>query len=312
VEERRSGGIVIGRFMPPHTGHQYLIDFARRYTADVTVFVCTLRTEPIPGELRFAWMRELFPRVRTVHITEEIPEASRSRSGAHEIWAASIRKHLRNDPEYVFASEEYGLGLARALGARFVPVDPRRSLFPISAGMIRNDPLTHWEYLPEPVRPYFVCRISIAGARRGVVPELAERFNTVYVNDYRLYREELAYDDPAISSPGELVTAQVAAEVALRRRAHKVLLQETDLLRIVTGSEDPAIRDGFAAGAYDELVEASRPDAVIVLGNTAPDYRDHMERRGWPVHELPEEAAIDEVEALVQTILSRHWKSAGN
>ena len=156
---RRTGGVIIGRFMPPHHGHSYLIDFARNFTADLTVFVCTLPSEPIRGDLRYRWMRELFPTVRMVHITEEIPGAARSSDGAQDIWASAILQHLESAPEYVFASEEYGVGLAAALGARFVPVDPRRSLFPISAAMIRSDPLAHWEYIPANVRPYFVCRV---------------------------------------------------------------------------------------------------------------------------------------------------------
>jgi len=128
--------------MPPHQGHCYLIEFAKNFTSDLTVFVCTLHDEPIPGDLRCRWMRELFPTVRIVHIPEEIPQEYRSADGAQEIWAAAILHHLDAAPEYVFASEEYGADLAAALGAVFVPVDPRRSLFPISAAMIRADPMT--------------------------------------------------------------------------------------------------------------------------------------------------------------------------
>ncbi|MEE8441333.1 MAG: adenylyltransferase/cytidyltransferase family protein, partial [Spirochaetia bacterium] len=91
---KRAGGVIIGRFMPPHRGHCYLIDFARNFTADLTVFVCTLRSEPIPGDLRYQWVHELFPTVRVVHITEEILGASRFSDGAQEIWAASILRHL--------------------------------------------------------------------------------------------------------------------------------------------------------------------------------------------------------------------------
>lgn len=299
--------------MPPHNGHCYLIDFARSFCPEVTVFVCTLRHEPIPGELRFRWMRELFPTVHTVHITEEIPEAARSHARAHEIWAESIRRHMSSDPEYVFASEEYGVGLAKALGARFVPVDPRRSLFPVSAAMIRGDPLAHWEYLPHLVRPYFVCRISLAagpGAAEAA-RELAERFNTVHVTNYLAYQAELGFPPPAIAGPDDLIRAQSAAQNALAGQANRVLFLETDLLRSIIAAGDSATLARLAAGDYDGQLEAARPDAVIALG--APDavYQREAESRGWAVHQVPdgEPDPLTAAEELVRAILSRHWKS---
>ncbi|TFH06091.1 MAG: hypothetical protein E4H09_00915, partial [Spirochaetales bacterium] len=108
-------GILIGRFMPPHTGHQYLVRFARAFTNTIVIFVCTLPKDPIPGDLRYSWMKQLFPFARIVHITEEIPQAARGEQNAHRIWAQAIRKYLTEDPGYVFASESYGADFAAAL-----------------------------------------------------------------------------------------------------------------------------------------------------------------------------------------------------
>ena len=35
-------GMVLGKFMPPHAGHVYLVEFARRWADDVTVVVGSL------------------------------------------------------------------------------------------------------------------------------------------------------------------------------------------------------------------------------------------------------------------------------
>lgn len=69
-------GMILGKFMPPHRGHQYLIDFARRYCDRLYVLVCTLEREPIDGSLRYHWMQELFPQpnVQLVHVTEDLPQ----------------------------------------------------------------------------------------------------------------------------------------------------------------------------------------------------------------------------------------------
>ncbi|WP_372899661.1 adenylyltransferase/cytidyltransferase family protein, partial [Stieleria sp.] len=50
-------GMVLGKFLPPHLGHAYLVDFARHYVDDLTVVVGTLAAEPIPGARRYEWMR---------------------------------------------------------------------------------------------------------------------------------------------------------------------------------------------------------------------------------------------------------------
>ena len=55
-------GLLIGKFLPPHQGHRQLIDFARSFCDQVTVLVCSLAAEPIPGDLRCAWAtREGWP-----------------------------------------------------------------------------------------------------------------------------------------------------------------------------------------------------------------------------------------------------------
>ena len=36
-------GLVLGKFLPPHLGHVYLVEFARAYTSRVTVVVGTMQ-----------------------------------------------------------------------------------------------------------------------------------------------------------------------------------------------------------------------------------------------------------------------------
>ncbi|MFP4231918.1 MAG: adenylyltransferase/cytidyltransferase family protein, partial [Spirochaetaceae bacterium] len=243
--EEETHGVIIGRFMPPHAGHQYLVDFGRNMCSRLTVFVCTLDSEPIDGRLRFRWMQELFPEVEMVHITEEIPEARKDSPTAVPIWARTIRTHLAAPPSLVFASEDYGASLARELGARFVPVDPARRQFPVSATMIRENPLANWDYIPEPVRPYFLRRVSIAEPLRepeaggpgtdGDVASLARRlaahYHTLFVSDYGRFFESAV--GPVTRENLDLVrSAQRAVEEALARRASRVLFCEADPLQI--------------------------------------------------------------------------------
>jgi NadR type nicotinamide-nucleotide adenylyltransferase len=274
--EPETHGVIIGRFMPPHAGHQYLVDFGRNMCDRLTVLVCTLSSEPIAGELRYRWMQELFPEVNMVHITEEIPEASKDSPTAIPIWADTVRQHLDGPTTYVFASEDYGAPLAAELGARFVPVDPARRQFPVSATMIRENPLANWDYIPEPVRPYFLRRVSVvepvAAGRSGDGPSLARRlaahYRTLFVSDYGRFWEDTigtigADDLPLVQE------AQLAVENALARRASRVLFCESDPLQL-------ALRRGFDGGAdpgaYDLTLLVEPPGGGTsrrVAGRTA-------------------------------------------
>ena len=178
-------GFLLGKFLPPHRGHQYLIEFARNYVDRLTVLVCTIEQEPIPGRLRYQWMCEAFPGVDLVHHTDEIPQAPEEHPQFWDIWRNSIRRHVPGRIDYVFASEDYGERLAAELGARFVPVDRERRNVPVSGRAIRQDPLAHWDELLPPVRPYYLKRVCVCElGQSGLVDRLAAHFHTVCVHAY--------------------------------------------------------------------------------------------------------------------------------
>ena len=306
VNAHSRGGVIIGRFMPPHAGHEYLIRFAGSYTDHLTVFVCTLASEPIPGDLRFAWMSRLFPDVHLVHITEEIPQASRSREGAFRIWADAMRSRIDHDPRYVFASEDYGAALARELGAEFVPVDPQRSVFPVSAGMIRDDPYAHWRFVPPPVRPYFARKLAVLDATGGLVPALARDWQTVHATDYPAYARSLDLPPSHARQAGELARAQVASEAALLESANRVLFTPTDAAQILVsaGVPEPELDE-----TLDRLI-AEYPTlapSLVVAAEPLPDaYRRAVGRLGWRLEEAGSvEAARARVETALRSILTR-------
>ena len=132
---------MLGKFLPPHRGHQYLVDFAREYCERVTVLVCTLESDPIPGELRFRWMREMFPDQHLVHITDPLPQEPAEHPRFWDIWRGVCRRAAPDGVDVVFASEDYGHTLAQVLGAAYVPVDHGRRQVPVSGTRIRADPM---------------------------------------------------------------------------------------------------------------------------------------------------------------------------
>lgn len=148
-------GLILGKFMPLTKGHCYLIEAGLRQCNLLTVLVCTLSREPIDGALRYAWVRATFPQARVVHVTDEVPSYPHEHPDFWQIWRALIARYAP-PIDLVFTSETYGDRLAAELGARHILVDLDRRAVPISATQVRADPLAHWEYIPEAVRPYFL------------------------------------------------------------------------------------------------------------------------------------------------------------
>jgi NadR type nicotinamide-nucleotide adenylyltransferase len=107
---------------------------------------------------------------------------------AWAFWIAAIRAVHPAAVDVVFSSEAYGAELARRLGARHVAFDPERTRVPISATQIRADPLAHWQFIPPPVRPYFVRRVALVGAestgKTTLAQALAAHFGTVWVPEF--------------------------------------------------------------------------------------------------------------------------------
>ena len=227
-------GLILGKFMPPHRGHQYLVDFALNYVEDLTVIVGSLAAEPIPGELRVAWMREMFPKAKVLHLTDENPQYPHEHPDFWQIWHDSLRRLVPTGPDYLFASEEYGINLAEVLGAKFVPADLGRSLIEVSATDIRQDPMRHWEYIPETVRPYFVRRACLFGpestGKTVLAQRLARHFKTVYVPEYARGLIKLQGDQVTPDIFPAIVRGQMASEEALARQANRVLICDTDVL----------------------------------------------------------------------------------
>jgi NadR type nicotinamide-nucleotide adenylyltransferase len=323
VSTRETHGVVIGRFMPPHAGHRYLVDFARFMADRVSVLVCTLSHEPIPGALRYRWVGELFPDVERVHITEEIPEAKRGSPNAVAIWADTVRERVEGAVDFVFASEDYGFELAEHLDASFVPVDPSRNAFPVSASGIRRDPKRYWRFIPEPVRPYFVSRVCLLSSDSELAVELSRRFDTVHAADYAQYWQRAYGRTPQTGAEQDaVVQGQHALEAALARQSNWVLFTEMDPqlieLRMGEASSDSRLARSpsalqsaraVAAPAYDlYLIDADLMDRQT--GRLPERYTRRLEEQESAVvslhgtREQKLDLAAESVEALSPSALT--------
>lgn len=271
MEKIAARGLIIGKFLPPHLGHRYLVDFARTCVERLTVLVCSLRSEPIPGELRLAWMREMFPDVDVLHHGAENPQYPEEHPRFWDIWRDSIRALVPDGPDVVFASEDYGAPLAETLGARFVPVDRDRELVPVSGTAIREAPLAHWAYLPSCVRPHYLKRVCVYGpestGKSTLARALAAHFKTVHAAEYG--RTFVDANGGRCSAPdiATIAHGHRASEEALARQANRVLFSDTDAITTTLWSD---ILFGACPEWVRELAERRRYDLYLLLNVDVP------------------------------------------
>lgn len=313
MSKRPSRGMILGKFLPPHRGHQLLADFARHYVDELAIVVGSLPSEPIPGILRYQWMRELFPGCEVLHLDQvlpQYPEEAETPEIFWQLWRESLTDILPWPVDYVFASESYGARLAQELNARFLPVDQPRGLIPVSGTQIREQPLQHWDYLPDCVRPYFLKRVCVFGpestGKSTLAKALAAHYQTHYVPEYAQILLALQQGELTESDLGLIARGQLAAEAALARQANRRLFCDTDLLTTVLWSQElygrvnPWIADAAGRQTYD-LTLLCAPDVPWVddIHRLRPETRENFFKRC---------VELLEAQGRAYTVLSGPWE----
>ena len=229
-------GLVIGKFLPPHRGHKFLIETALAQVDHLDILICARTAQPISGEVRRTWLMELHPNAH-IRVIDDPGEDDNSR-----FWAAYTVQLLGYAPDIVFSSEDYGEAYARHMGCGHVMVDRARVHVPTSGSAIRRSPLQNWEFLEPCVRAYFAKRVCVVGAESTgtttLARELAGHYQTVWVPEYgREYCERLQAAGADLwtyrwrsEEFTEIATRQQQMEDVLARQANRVLICDTDAM----------------------------------------------------------------------------------
>jgi HTH-type transcriptional regulator, transcriptional repressor of NAD biosynthesis genes len=173
-------GLVVGKFYPPHRGHQYVIERATAVCGQVTVLVMAAGSETVALGDRVAWLRASCADLAGVAVTGvrcDVPVDF----GSELVWVAQVavmRAALEGNErpavDAVVSSEPYGGELAARLGAKHVSVDPSRMNLPVSASQIRADLARCWDDLIAPARAGLAARVAVVGAESTGTSTVAE------------------------------------------------------------------------------------------------------------------------------------------
>jgi HTH-type transcriptional regulator, transcriptional repressor of NAD biosynthesis genes len=289
-----TAALVLGKFLPPHAGHRFLAEEARRHADEVIVLLLAHPAEPIPVDVRHRWLEELVPwaTVRSGVADHPIDYAD---PAVYDLWAATIREVIGRESVDVLLTSEpaYGDMTAERLGARHVLVDPERRRVPVSATAIRADPYANWAYLSPGVRAWYAKRVCLLGAESTGTTTMARRladiFDTVWVPEYG--RE---YSVPKDARGEAWTTAefvhiarrQQALEDEAAREANRILFCDTDALATAIwheqylGGRAPEVEAIARSRTYDLTFLTAADIAWVQDGDRNSDaVRQRMQRR---------------------------------
>lgn len=279
--------------MPVHAGHLALIAFATERCDELIVSLSCQPDDPIPGLLRFEWLKELLadhPKIRCEISLDDFDDESLPLNERIHLWAQFL-KHRFPKIDTVFSSEAYGSPLADHLGAMHVEFDLARTQVPVSASQIRSAPFKNWEYIPTVVRPFFVKKICLYGpestGKSTMAAKMAAYFNTELVPE--VARELITSNDFSLDDIIRIGYAQTERVIQKSKTANKLLFCDSDLITTQIYSHHylrevpPVLYELEKRVSYDEYLffDIDVPwvnDGLRDLGNSREEMRLIFER----------------------------------
>jgi HTH-type transcriptional regulator, transcriptional repressor of NAD biosynthesis genes len=172
--------VVAGKFYPFHFGHWGLINKAATIADRVDVILVVSQNEQIDPRTRALAIYESFhPFNLRVHIVDDIYTDDTTERG-HQLWADYTAATLGYLPDVVVASEDYGRGWAKQMGADFVMYDHERIEYPVSGTKCRANAHEMSEYMPMATKRYMLPRIVVLGAESTGTTTLASALGKHY------------------------------------------------------------------------------------------------------------------------------------
>ncbi|MDR0217867.1 MAG: multifunctional transcriptional regulator/nicotinamide-nucleotide adenylyltransferase/ribosylnicotinamide kinase NadR [Enterobacteriaceae bacterium] len=299
--EKKTIGVVFGKFYPLHTGHIYLIQRASSQVDELHVILCydelrdrelfinsSMCQQPTVSD-RLRWLLQTFKYQKNIHIHAFNEQGMEPYPHGWEAWSQSAKSFMATKnihPDTIYSSEMQDVPRYKEyFGVETRLVDPQRSFMNISGSQIRQAPFRYWEYIPTEVKPFFVRTVAILGGESSgkstLVNKLANMFNTTSAWEYgreyvfsHLGGDEMAlqYSDYDKIALGHAQYIDFAVKYA-----NKVTFIDTDFVTTQAfcnryeGREHPFVQ---------AMIDEYRFDLVVLLENNTPWVADGLRSLG--------------------------------
>ena len=249
-------GLVFGKFMPLHRGHQVLIEHALEASDALTVAVYDSSPPgdypSMPLDLRARWISELYPRAEAiVSLGDPRRDANDGDDPKYaELYAEQLE--FLGQFDRVFSGEQRYERFADLIGAEHIVVEGARSV-PVSGTAIREDVYGQRAWLDPRVYASMIRKIALVGTestgKTTLATKLGSRLDTLWAPEYG---RELWVEQGGGASFADylkIARTQLSREEELRRDARRYLFCDTTPWTTLQwclwmhGTADPRLRE---------------------------------------------------------------------
>ena len=276
-------GVYFLKGLPPHRGHLSAILNAATSCQKLYVVLSHHKSmeedlckeagiKPIPIALRKQWLSQEvldMPHIKVVVLDEsDLPQYPLG----WKAWTDRMKETIGEEiNEFFVGEQEYAEELPKYFPNAHVTIfDPQRTYFHISATMIRQNPLKHWDYILGSARPYFAKKVLIAGTescgKTTLTKSLAKIYHTSWSEEVGRYYAErwLGGDENYFTDEDftRIAHQQVEQDYQALRGANRVCFFDTDATATQYFSE---LYMGHSNPVVEQYIDGSKYDVVFLL-----------------------------------------------
>ncbi len=274
--------VVIGKFMPLHNGHVYMINFAKNFSDELTVLVDNLpkEIETMSLEARVNILKKEFKDIIIKGIDIETYQEPEDAEDFWDFWKETIIRNVGYKPDYIIGSMDYIKKLAEVIGCQFIMVDKERDYIPISATIIRNAYKEYengnysklkevYNYLPNASREYYIKDIYIVGGestgKTTLAKNLSTFLDTLFVKEYAEYYIKEKSKDLNENDLLNIARGQLASQNTIRKDALYYCIHDTDI--ITTKIWYMKLFNQKETDIFDDLINRQKDGLYLLLDN---------------------------------------------
>ncbi len=229
-------GLIFMTALLPTVGHQHIISFAANFVDYVHVIISTRSKEPTTFWQRTIALTEESNVFFYNHADDNAPQNPVTVDDAEfwGYWAKVVKDLVADNIDYVFASEPYGVQVARSINAEFIPVDTAREVQPVRGTQVRQNLFELQDDIAQGFKQYLKLNAVLFGpescGKTTLARRLAKHYRGTYVPEWARPYLETVGATITEHKMEMIVNGQYASERAAAAIDTLVTVKDTDLL----------------------------------------------------------------------------------